>query len=183
MYENVESFTLLGVDVVSHPRLGVSWEMYVSKLIKKAYSKMWMLKRLVEIGVSTKDLLMTYTSRVRVHLELNSPLFHFSINQHLSKLIEKVQKACVFIILGRRATPDYATNLSLLDLDRLDDRRDILCDTFAKKTIKNPAHKNMFSWKKKCDTRAGPKVIVPQAKTQRYMRSSIPSLARIINQI
>ena len=62
IYENVDEFTLLGVDIVSHPKLGINWENYILKCIKKAYNKIWILKRLAEIGVSSKDLLMTYES-------------------------------------------------------------------------------------------------------------------------
>ena len=41
-------------------------------------------------------------------------------------MIEKVQKSCLYIILGKKATPNYTLNLKLLKLDRLDERRDIL---------------------------------------------------------
>ena len=99
VYDNVEEFTLLGVDFVSHQRYGVKWDKYLLKCIRNAYTNMWILKRLVEMGVNMQDLLMTYLSRIRVHLELNVPLWHFSISQKLSKNIEKVQKACVYIIL------------------------------------------------------------------------------------
>ena len=84
---------------------------------------MWILKRLVETGVPRQDLLMTYQSRIRTHLERNVPLFHFSINNQLAKSIEKVQKACVYIILGKYAKSNYAENLALLDLETMMERR------------------------------------------------------------
>ena len=181
IYENVDEFTLLGVDIVSHPKLGINWETYISKCVKKAYNKMWILKRLAEMGISTRDLLMTYESRIRIQLEMNVPLWHFTVNKKLSKMIEKVQKSCLYIILGKRATPSYTSNLDLLKLDRLDIRRDQLCQNFVKKVIKHPEHKKMFTWKERSSTRAGPKVIIPTANTQRYGRSAVPSLARLIN--
>ena len=144
---------------------------------------MWILRRLAEKGVSPEDLLLTYKSRVRIQLEMNIPLWHFTISQALSKTIDRVQKACLFIILGKYATDDYNTNLSLLDLEKLENRREAICQKFAKKIIKNPVHRNMFEWRKGLNTRAGNKVIVPAAKTVRYDRSSIPSLAGIINSL
>ena len=65
VYDNVEEFTLLGVDFQSHPKSGVKWDNYLHKCIRKAYSNMWILKRLAQMGVSTEDLLLTYTSRIR----------------------------------------------------------------------------------------------------------------------
>ena len=54
-YENVEEFKLLGVEFVSDPRTGVKWDNYILKCIKQAYSNMWILKRLSELGVSVED--------------------------------------------------------------------------------------------------------------------------------
>ena len=98
-------------------------------------------------------------------------------------MIEKVQQSCLYIILGKKATPNYTLNLKLLKLDRLDERRDQLCENFAKKVVKHPEHRKMFTWKEKSSTRAGPKVVIPPAKTKRYSRSAVPSLARLINNI
>ena len=144
---------------------------------------MWILKRLAEKGVSIQDLLMTYKSRVRIHLELNIPLWHFTISNTLSNTIERVQKSCLFIILGKCATTDYNRNLAILDLEKLESRREEICIKFAKRMTKHPVHRNMFESKDGINTRAGNKVIEPAAKTERYRRSSIPSLARIINSL
>lgn len=67
-YENVEKYKLLGVDFVSHPKLGIKWDEYILKCVKQSYSNMWILKRLVEKGVRRGDLLMTYQSRIRTHI-------------------------------------------------------------------------------------------------------------------
>ena len=183
IYENVDDFVLLGVDIVPHPKLGISWEKYIMKCIKKAYNKMWILKRLSEVGVTTKDLLMTYESRLRSQLEMNVPLWSSSISKKLSIQIEKVQKSCLYIILGKKATQHYNLNLQLLKLDRLDERRDKLCENYARKIIKHPQHRETFTWVKKTSTRTGPKVVVPYARTERYRRSAIPNLACLINKI
>ena len=87
----------------------------------------------------------------------------------------------MYIVLGKNATTDYNSNLALLDLEKLEKRREDLGTKFAKRTIKHPVHRNMFKWREGRATRTGTKVIVPKAKTKRYRRSSIPSLARIIN--
>ena len=182
-YENSEQFTLLGVEFESHPRSGVKWDQYIKKCINKAYSNMWVIRRLAEMGVNSEDLSMTYETRIRKHLEINVPLFHFSISKKLSDTIEKVQKACMYIILGKHASMDSICNQAILNLESLCDRRDKLCTNFAKKTIKHPDHRKMFTWIEGRTTRDGRKVVVPYARTSRYARSSVPSLAQIINNL
>ena len=81
MHENVEEWKLLGVDFVSDPRLGVKWEKNILKCVKQAYTNMWILKILAEMGVGRQDLLMIYQGRIRTHLERHVQLFHFSMTQ------------------------------------------------------------------------------------------------------
>ena len=181
-YDNVEEFKLLGVEFVSHPRSGVSWNKYILKCVRSAQNNMWILKRLAEMGVSIEDLLMTYQSRIRILLEMNVPLWNFSISKKMSQIMEKVQKACVFIILGKHATQDYFCNLSILDLEPLSDRRYTLCKDFATKTFKHPVHGQMFQRKEGTQTRGTRRVIVPVGKTARYNKSSVPNLARLLNE-
>ena len=166
---------------MTHSKYGLKWDTYIQKSIKLAYSKMWILNRLAEVGVSIDDLRIAYLRRVRVHLELNVPLFHFSISKALSQKIERVQKACLYIILGRHATSDYFCNLAMLNLEPLANRREVLSNKFARKTVKHPAHSQMFTFANRHNARSGRKVIEPTAKTARYRKSSIPSLAKLIN--
>ena len=98
-------------------------------------------------------------------------------------IIEKVQKACLFIILGKAATPSYSRNVNILNIETMFARHEKLCENFAKKSFKRPVHNKMFTWDSRRQTRAKGKVIVPLASTWRYDRSANPSLARIINSI
>ena len=141
---------------------------------------MWTLRCLSEMGVPTENLLLVYKSKVRVHLEINVPLWTFSISQNLSKKIEKVQCTAVFIILGHKAFRNYTSNLKKLKLDTLETRRDILVNRFARKIIKHPVHKKMFQLKTRTDTCTPAPIIIPKTKRKRYMNSAIPALSRII---
>ena len=141
---------------------------------------MWILKRLAELGVSIDNLLLAYTSRVRVHLEANAALWSTSISQLLRKKLESVQKACLYIVLGRHATTDYYCNLAMLNLEPMADRREKLFRKFARTTFKHPEHRKMFTIDKG-NTRSGRRVIEPNAKSARYRKSAIPSLARTLN--
>ena len=137
---------------------------------------MWMLKRLAELGVSTKKLLSTYTLRIRVHLEQNAPLWMFSLTEKLSKNIEKVQKMALYIILGKHAHRDYICNLAILNLEPLDERRNKIAKNFASNILKHPVHKQIFN-KSSPDLVTGSKF---QKAIQQDLRKAL-SLAKLIN--
>ena len=180
VYENTESFKLLGVEFVTNSKSGLKWDTYIEKCIKKAYCRMWILKRLSESGVSTEDLLMTYCMRIRISVEMNIPLWTFSISKALSIKIEKIQRIATFIILGREAHKDYYCNLAILDLLPLENRRENIANKFAHKISKHPIHKNIFQTSE-ANTRSGKHIVIPKTRTSRYENSSIPSLAKILN--
>ena len=76
----------------------------------------------------------------------------------LIRQIEKIQKVACFNILGKEASPSYSRNLATLDLEPLEVRRESLCTNLAKKLIKHPIHRKMFTFKEGRDTRAGGKL-------------------------
>ena len=97
------------------------------------------------------------------------------------KHIEKLQKVAAFIILGAHADKDYYCNLAMLELDTLQDRQEEMIKNFATKTLKHPVHRNLFKFSACHSSRSGRKVIVPPTRTQRYEKSSIPSISNYIN--
>ena len=123
-----------------------------------------------------------YCNRIRVHVELNVPLWGFSLTQKLSAKIESIQRTAVSIILGTKTQTDYYCNLAILSLEALEERRKLIIENFAKNIIKNPYHKNMFLQAPNTKTRSDMTVIVTNTKTARYENSSVPSLARLINE-
>ena len=181
IYQNVEHFKLLGVDIESDRRKGVNLNTYVNNCIKKAYTNLWALRRLAELGVSKEYLLLTYESKIRCHVEQNCPLWMFSITQELKNKIEKVQKISFFIILGKYANKEYSYNLALLNSVSLDERRQAIAENLAKKILKHPAHRNIFMFSEKSNMRSGKHVIIPRIRTTRYLNTTVPSLGTIIN--
>ena len=73
-------------------------------------------------------------------------------------------------------------NLAMLGLETLKDRRDHIAEKFAIKVLKHEDHRKMFQFSESDRTRAGKKVLVSWARTSRYARSTVPSLARMINE-
>ena len=106
----------------------------------------------------------------------------FSITKELKDKIEKMQKISFFIILGKNAKKEYSHNLTILDSEPLENRRQKIAENFAKKILKNPAHRKMFSFSVKGNMRSGKKVLIPKTRTARYANMTIPSLGKIINE-
>ena len=115
-YNHVEQFKLLGVDFRTDNKKGVSCDLYINNCIKKAFKKIWILRRLAEQGVSQDNLMLTYKSRVRGCVEENAPLWMFSLTKELSDKIERVQKISFCIILGKKSSIHYSQNLIALTL-------------------------------------------------------------------
>ena len=78
----------------------------------------------------------------------------------------------------------YIKSLETLELEPLDERREILCLNFAKKSSKNLRTRKMFPLRDKehaMDTRKQEKYIVQHANTERLKKSSIIYMQNLLN--
>ena len=135
-----------------------------------------------KLGVSVKNMLLTYKSRIRIFVEMNVNLCSFNVSAKMSKKIEKIQKIAIYIILGTKADSDYFCNLAILGLDKLKYRRQVIVKNFATKLLKHPIHRNIFKFTEASRTRSNKKIVVPFARTARYGRRNIPELGKFINE-
>ena len=79
----------------------------------------------------------------------------------------------------------YENALSVMRMDSLETRRKNLCLKFAKQCIKNEKLRNMFPKNQsnhRMEMRSGEKFVVKKAMTERYKRSAIPSMQRLLNE-
>lgn len=79
---------------------------------------------------------------------------------------------------------DYNSALGELNLMSLSDRREILCLRFATKSLKLQNFRKLFPHNKKyhvMNKRKESKFFVNQTKTERYKKSSIPYMQRLLN--
>ena len=73
-----------------------------------------------------------------------------------------------------------------MKLESLEKRRQNLCIKFAKQCTRNEKLKNMFPKNKKSHSmkkRSGEKFVVRKAFTERYRRSAIPNMQRLLNKL
>ena len=178
--EVVEEYKLLGVMITSD----LKWDANTEHITKKAYSRLWMLRRLKNLGLKTESLLQIFITQVRSVLEYGAVTWHSMLTDDNSKSIERVQKSALSIILG----PSYICYENALEktkLERLDIRRTKLSLTFAKKAVKHPQHSSWFN-KKQTDTQTNTRSMKPlfkpvEARTQRLSKSPISFLTNLLN--
>ena len=97
--------------------------------------------------------------------------------------IERVQKSAVKLIL-RDKYNGYKSALKLLNLESLFERRERLCLKFAKKCLKMDNFKKLFPVRRmnhEMKKRKTEKYLIKHINTERYMKSTIPAMQRLLN--
>ena len=176
--ELVEEMKLLGLMITSD----MKWSTNTDFIVKRAFKKLWMLRRLKGLGADGAELLDIYVKQIRCLLELAVPAWHGALNQEDSTEIERVQKAALQIILGEDYL-SYKNALQSVSLDTLESRRGQICLKFAKKAAKHPKHQQWFKTNTmNVNTRQEKtKYCKVAARTNRYMKSPISYLTTLLN--
>ena len=173
---------LLGVILTSD----LKWAANTEYVCKKAYSKMWTLRRMKALNIEPLLILDVYIKEVRSVLELAVPAWHSGLTVRQSSDIERVQRVAVYIILSDFSTGrsefSYDMALVILDLEPLFVRREKLCMNFAKKTVKS-RHSDMFQERTYMyDTRQATHAFKEhKSNTQRCFKSPLNYLTRMLN--
>ena len=176
--ELVEEIKLLGLII----RSDLKWSSNTDNLTLKGYKRLWMLRRLKQLGANSDELLDVFIKQVRSVLELAVPVWHSSITVKERCDLERVQKAALHIILGNDYT-SYQDALDCFEIGSLEERRVQLCSKFAKKAIKHSKFKN---WFKVNSLRTSPRQDQPKfchvrARLGRYLKSPLSYLTAILN--
>ena len=158
-------------------------EVYKIVLVKKVYSRLWMIKRLIKNIASLEDLTDVFVKQVRSILEFGVPVWNSGIKKEDVADIERVQKSFLHIVLGK----DYQSYQSALEktsIETLESRRTKLCLNFAKKAAKHDKHNHWFV---PTDPAApGTRSVkmtykTPLCRLNRFEKSPIPYLTNLLN--
>ena len=127
----------------------LKWDKNTEYLVKKAYSRMELLRKVAEFTKSIDDKREIYILYIRSILEQSCVVWHSSLTEENALDLERVQKAAIRLILGEKYET-YEDGLLRANLESLKERREKLCKTFAMKCVnsENPRVKNIFSKKK-----------------------------------
>ena len=131
-----------------------------------------------------QDLKKIYVLQVRSKLEQSAVVWHSSLSQKCRNKLERVQKSALRIIMGPKYL-NYSDALTKLNLQTLNERRQLLCSKFAKKCLMVEKFKKMFPLNKSIHDmkkRGHEKFIVNKSLTERYRLSAIPYMQRLLNE-
>ena len=177
LLSQVRQTKLLGV-IISDD---LTWSANTTFIIKKAYKRMIILKKLYEFEVNIQDLIHIYIIYIRSVLEQNSVVWSSSITCTESDALERVQKCALRIIL-KSDYVDYLNALSVTKIPTLATRRETLLYRFAVKCAGNPKTSHMFETNSKpTHLRYTEKFKVPRANTSRMANSAMPTTTRMLN--
>ena len=139
LLEIISETKLLGTIISSD----LTWHKNTDMLVRKAYQRMMILRKLYSFKVEESDLVNIYILHIRSIVEQSCQVWHFTITEEEKSDLERVQKVACKIILQDDYI-SYEQALQELNLETLSASRDILCLKFAKKYLKNPKAKDMF---------------------------------------
>ena len=173
----VNEMKLLGVKISTD----LKWHSNTEFITKKAYSRLWLLRRLKLFGANQKELLDVYCKQIRSTLEFAAVVWHAGLTQTNTSDIERVQKSALAIILGSQYTT-YENALKHVKMESLRKRRESLSLSFGRKTAKT--HPHWFEEDKKVINTRGQKNKYKNvtSRTRRFRKSAIPYLTSLLNQ-
>ena len=177
--EVVDEMRLLGIVIKSD----LKWTANTENMVQRANKRIWILRRLKNLGAKNNDLKDVYIKQIRSVLELAVPVWNGRITQIEQLDIERIQKSVCHIILGD-AYVSYKDALRHLNLESLKSRRDRLCLNFAKKAEK---HSKFRGWFKKADRKPNTrqeqfKYCRVRANRVRFEKSPLSMLTKMLNQ-
>ena len=124
-----------------------------------------------------------YKTFIRSNLEFSSNVWHSGLTKENKQDLERVQKAALRVILGGEYL-NYENALRMTKLESLEERRKLISLKFAKSCLKNENFSKLFPLRKikhAMNVRKPDKYVVANANTERYKRSTIPYLQRLLN--
>ena len=94
--ETEEEIKILGLIL----RNDLKWRSNTDNMVRKAYSRLWMIKRLKKAGASLEDMTDIYIKQIRSVLEFGVPVWNSALTKEEIHDIERVQSSFLHIVLG-----------------------------------------------------------------------------------
>ena len=142
--ETHEEVKILGITL----RNDLKWRSNTDNMLKRAYTRLWIIKRLKQAGASLEDMTDVYVKQIRSVLEFGVPVWNSGLTKEEISDIERAQKSFLHIALGPEYV-DYENALNSAGLDTLQSRRTTLCRRFGSKAAKHERHQYWFQLTKR----------------------------------
>ena len=189
----VEKIKLLGVYITKD----LTWTANTENICSKVYQRLFWINKLKSYGLQKEELINAWLSMLRPVAEYAAPLWHSGLSDGENNKIEMLQKNALSIILGteyidhkryykyNEEIVSYDGALQKLGLTTLNERRAALTKNFAIGTASNVKHSTMFTKNQSIGipTRNRPTLEVPFCRTERYYKSAVPVMTRMLNDV
>ena len=140
---------------------------------------MQLLHKVSGFGASVEDMKIIYFSYIRSILEQSSNVWHSSLSKDNENNLERVQKACLKIILKEKYE-NYENACNILEIDDLKTRRQKLFQKFTLDNITNEHFKKYFMENTiNHNLRNIEQFKVIKAKTDRFKKSAVIEVQHI----
>ena len=153
-------------------------------MVKRAWARMWVVRRLKSLGASEQDLLTVLRAQVLSVLQFASPAWSTLITAQENKQIESVLKTGLYLVYGARYE-SFSWALSEANISSLQDQRSSMFLRFTKNCIRNP---KFNKWFVKNDNHYSvptrqqkPRFKPIPTRTRAYERSAIPQMVKLAN--
>ena len=159
----------------------LSWQTQADYMCKRAFARVWMLRRLKPLGASTKELMEVYITQIRCLLEFAVAVWSPGLTKAQINQIERVQKCALAVILDYLS---YNHAIEVVGVKTLAERRQDLCLKFAEKALKHSKFSNWFAQNEPVNivTRSKKTTLKPvQTRTNRFTKSPIAYLTDLLN--
>ena len=116
-------------------------------MVKKASKKIWLLRRMRQLGVDEKTISNYWKPEGLCHLEYCSPVYSGGLTKQHERDLARVHRRAVAAITGQNTRgEDFTVTCRRLGLeDDLGQRRLRLAQVFAKRTAERSRHRDLFS--------------------------------------
>ncbi len=170
--EVVNQIRLVGLELTDD----LTWTKNTQSLVRRAYAKIWMLRRLKRMKASRTAMLLIYFRHVRSILEFGVPTWNGAITQKEVAKLERVQRVALKLIFGFKLS--YRRILEMSKLERLEQRRERMCLNFAGKALRHPRFRD---WFKRKDGPGRAQFWEAITRKKRLEKSPIPYLTKLLN--
>ena len=173
----------------------LKWAENTVNICSKVNKKLYQIRMMKQFGLQRAELVTAWRSMLRPVAEYAVPLWHSGLTESDSGKIEMLQKKALGTILGTvyvdnkryyKLENEHVTYLDALQnigLTTLKNRREVLTSKFALETARNESQNDMFLKKQNNYITTRNRLILeePHCKTDRYYKSTIPYITRILN--
>jgi len=115
-----------------------NWSNHINMIYGKACKKLYMIRKLKSVGLSSKQLVSIYSIHIRSVLEYSCMLWAFSLNNKQIELLSSIERRVLSVIMGRYVSRNKHKDVcKSISLATCIERHYILLNKFSKKLLRN----------------------------------------------